>query len=64
MSAPDRKPIASALDAMTGSRIPGGCDDCDAYQTVARRPNDTWGGVYVLTVHHDDECPFLTGVTR
>ena len=54
----------SALEAMTGHRIPGGCDDCDAYQTVERRPDDAWGGVYVLTVHHDDGCPFLSGVTH
>jgi hypothetical protein len=35
--------------------IPGGCDACDAYQTVeAVAP-----GVHSLTVHHDDWCPFL-----
>jgi hypothetical protein len=45
----------SALDAMTGHRIPGGCDDCDAYQTVTHAD----AGVYVLTVHHDDTCPQL-----
>lgn len=63
MSAPEL-PAGSALDAMTGRRIPGGCDDCEAYQLLTRQPNDEWGGVYVLAVHHDDGCPFLSGVTR
>lgn len=54
----------SALDAMTGHRMPGGCDDCDAYQTVRRLPDDRHGGVFVLTVHHDDTCPHLNGATR
>jgi len=51
----------SALEALTGRRIPGGCDDCSAYQTVKRLPADQWGSVYVLTVHHDDTCPFYAG---
>lgn len=49
----------SALAAMTGRRLPGGCDDCDAYQVLSRMPSDQWGGVYVLTIHHDDTCPWL-----
>ena len=39
--------IAAAL-------IPGGCDDCDAYQTV----DPSEGDVIRLTVHHDDTCPW------
>lgn len=54
MSAP-----RSVLDAMVGRRTPGGCEDCSAYQTVVR----TGDGVYDLTVHHDDTCPRLKGVT-
>lgn len=53
-------PLSSALDAMTGRRLPGGCDDCNAYQTVTQADQ----GMYVLTVHHDDDCPFLNGVTQ
>ena len=45
---------SQTLDAMTGKRIPGGCDDCDAYQVMVRCE----AGVYVLEVHHDDTCPF------
>lgn len=45
----------SVLDAMTGRRLPGGCDDCNAYQTVTTQG----GGLYVLTVHHDETCPWL-----
>ena len=46
---------ASVLDQLTGQRVPGGCDDCSAYQTVVEHSP----GVYVLTVHHDDSCPWL-----
>lgn len=53
----------SALAAMTGRRLPGGCDDCDAFQVLSRLPNDTWGCVYVLTVNHDETCPHLNGAT-
>jgi hypothetical protein len=44
----------SALDALTGRRLPGGCDDCDAYQTVTHET----AGVYRMVVHHDETCPF------
>jgi hypothetical protein len=49
----------SALDAMTGRRLPGGCDDCAAYQVMSRCAD----GLYVLTVHHDPTCPHLDGRT-
>ena len=35
-------------------RMPGGCADCDAYQTL-----DQDGRVAVLTIHHDATCPWL-----
>jgi hypothetical protein len=50
---------ASSLDALTGRRLPGGCDDCTAYQTVTRVDD----AFYVLTVHHDETCPHLNEVT-
>jgi hypothetical protein len=50
----------SYLDALTGRRLPGGCDDCDAYQTVRKES----AGLYVLVVHHDDTCPFLRRTQR
>lgn len=55
----DDRPVPSALDAMTGHRMPGGCDDCTAHQAL-----DVVSGVYVLTVHHDDTCPSYRGMTR
>lgn len=46
------------LEQMTGQRIPGGCDQCDAYQTV-----DTSNApVYRLSVHHDEWCPTYTAM--
>lgn len=41
------------LDRLDGQRIPGGCEDCDAYQTV----DTTQPPIYRITVHHDDTCP-------
>jgi len=40
--------------ALSGNRLPGGCDDCAAYQTLTKRD-----GVFVVGVHHDDTCPWL-----
>jgi hypothetical protein len=38
-----------------GTRILGGCDDCDAYQTMEMvEPT-----VAVIHIHHDDDCPTL-----
>ncbi len=41
---------AASID---GARIPGGCDDCHAYQTV--HPVET--GVTRIAIHHDEWCP-------
>lgn len=47
--------ISEAIRANDGARIRGGCDDCDAYQTVTA---DKWGsGMHAITIHHDDHCP-------
>ena len=35
--------------------IPGGCDRCDAFQTM----EVISPGVWLMRVHHDDWCPFL-----
>lgn len=53
------KPSA-VLDVMTGRRLPGGCDDCDAYQTV----DEHTPGLYVLEVHHDATCPEYRAIVR
>jgi hypothetical protein len=37
--------------------IPGGCDKCEAYQTM--KADVVHEGIYYLAVHHDDGCPFL-----
>jgi hypothetical protein len=34
------------------ARILGGCEDCDAYQSIRKA-----GATYVLTIFHDDTCP-------
>lgn len=56
----DEPLTTSVLDAMTGKRLPGGCDDCRAYQTVEKQSD----GLYLMTVHHDATCPTLREKTR
>lgn len=48
------------LEQLTGQRIPGGCDECDAFQTV-----DTSNApIYRIAVHHDQWCPVHTATTK
>ncbi len=44
--------IGDILQSLTGQRIPGGCDECDAYQEITRQH-----GIHVINVCHDDTCP-------
>ena len=53
--------MKDVLAALIGQQIPGGCEQCaDPYQTVVRHPTGSW----ILTVHHDDDCPFLANYQR
>lgn len=52
--------IARRLGPLDGERIPGGCETCDAYQTVALATP----GVWMTNVHHDDWCPTLAAIER
>lgn len=52
---PGNDTIRDLLGPLDGARIPGGCDHCDAYQTV----NPTTAGVWKITVHHDDDCTWF-----
>ncbi|MGH3511655.1 MAG: hypothetical protein ACREQ5_30365 [Candidatus Dormibacteria bacterium] len=47
--------VADMFRALVGTEIPGGCEDCLAYQTVSQDPDHS--RVWHLTVHHDDTCP-------
>lgn len=51
---------ARMLRPLDGERIPGGCEHCTAFQTV----EPVSAGVWKLTVHHDEWCPFLANVER
>lgn len=53
MGDPIHEMLAKA--AAKGDRIRGGCESCDAYQTL----DEVEVGVWSLIVHHDDWCPFL-----
>lgn len=50
-----RDALRQTFGPLAGARVPGGCADCDAYQTV----EPAAAGVWLLAVHHDDACPFF-----
>jgi len=52
--------IAHRLGPLDGERIPGGCETCDAYQTV----EPFAAGIWRLIVHHDPGCPTLAELER
>ena len=49
----------SFFKALAGLRVPGGCDDCDAYQEV----REEQPGITIITVRHDDTCPVYLRMT-
>ncbi len=51
-------PFEDLFGQIQGQQIPGGCDQCDAYQTVTT----VAPGVHSLTVHHDTWCPVLRAI--
>ncbi|MGO8870933.1 MAG: hypothetical protein ACLQPH_05930 [Acidimicrobiales bacterium] len=48
-------PLDDLFSQLGDQQIPGGCDQCDAYQTM----ETVSPGVHMIRVHHDDWCPFL-----
>ncbi len=53
-----RRRLTNMLGPLDGARVPGGCDACDAYQTV----KPITAGVWNIGVHHDHDCPWLAAV--
>jgi hypothetical protein len=51
--------LADLAEQLRDQHVPGGCDDCDAWQTLTGS-----SGVYVLGVHHDDTCPTYLAMRR
>ena len=52
-------PVGELLASLDGAQIQGGCDYCDAYQTIRAHALGSHA-VHMITVHHDDWCPVLT----
>ena len=47
--------LTSLFAAVADQRIPGGCPDCAAEQTLT----EELPGLWKLTIAHDDTCPAL-----
>lgn len=58
MTTNQREPIQAMFAAAAGREIYGGCELCDAYQTMHVQP-DTDDQIWHFTVHHDPGCPVL-----
>jgi hypothetical protein len=52
--------LNQALAPLDGAHIPGGCDDCDAYQV----PQIIDQGIARIAIHHDDWCPTLRAMRQ
>ncbi len=55
MSAHEFVTVDDLLSRLAGCRMPGGCDDCNAYQEMAQLAPGVWS----LGVFHDTGCPAL-----
>lgn len=55
--------IREMFDAVadTEGQVPGGCDHCNAHQTL-KAPDPQYPGLVQMTVHHDDHCPHLAAI--
>ena len=53
-----RRRLTNMLGPLDGARVRGGCDACDAYQTV----KPITAGVWNIDVHHDPWCPRLAAM--
>lgn len=51
---------ARRFGPLDGKRVPGGCDTCNAYQTVEA----VMAGMWQISVHHDPGCPTLAAIER
>jgi len=57
---PGQAAIAAILGPLDGAEIPGGCDTCNAHQTV----HPVLAGVWQITINHDPWCPVLAAHER
>jgi len=46
-------PIVNLFGPLDGGQLPGGCNLCDAFQTI----EPATIGVWTIIVHHDNGCP-------
>lgn len=60
MSASKVPAVDAMLAGLVGLRVSGGCDRCDAEQTMAQE----LPGIYRLTVRHERRCPVLRAMRR
>lgn len=54
------KDISDLFASYEGLEVAGGCDRCDAFQTL--RTDDD--GIHRITVHHDSWCPIVKQVSQ
>jgi hypothetical protein len=55
-----REQLIRILGPLQGAKIPGGCEWCDAFQTV----EPIKAGAWKITVHHDPGCTWFSASRR
>lgn len=53
-------PLVNVLGPLEGAEIPGGCDQCDAYQKLRAES----AGVWAVDVFHEYACPVLKTIEK
>jgi hypothetical protein len=55
-------PLRDLAAKLKGAKILGGCEYCNAYQTIKEDPD--FPAIVHLYIHHDEWCPFLARMQR
>lgn len=62
MSNPTTDSLRELARRLTGRETYGGCDECNAYQTMEEDAD--LPGFLHIRIHHDAWCPFLARIQR
>jgi hypothetical protein len=49
--------LRDIIRELNGQRIPGGCEECDSYQTAREDPDHP--NIFHIHTWHEEECPWL-----
>ncbi len=59
---PTTELLRDLAEKTKGRKIYGGCEECEAYQTID--PDPIYLNMVHVRIHHDDWCPFYARIQR